>query len=113
MSVLVYLLVILRHGQGIMFIKKLIIGILSFYAVEIRRASIKESQSSLGEASIERLYESRKKREQERKKISLYDKRKWKERKKYHEKHYKLKGTRSKDQRYSNQQKLRRMYRNG
>lgn len=96
-----------------MFIKKLVIGILSFYVVEVRRVSIKEEGSSLNESQIERLYEARKKREQERKKTKLYDKRKWKERKKYREKHYKLKGTRSKDHRYSDQQKLRRMFRNG
>lgn len=96
-----------------MFIKKLIIGILSFYTFEIKRASLKEDGSSLNESRIERLYESRKKREQERKKTRLYDKRKWKEKKKYREKHYKLKGTRSKDARYSDQQKIRRMFRSG
>jgi hypothetical protein len=111
MSVLGYLLVILRHEKVSMFIKKLIIGLLSFYAVEVRRVSIKEEGSSLNESQVERLYESRKKREQVRKQTRLYDKRKWKQRKKYHEQHYKLKGTNSKDSRYSNQQKLRRMYR--
>ncbi len=95
-----------------MFIKKLIIGILSFYAVEVRRVSIRDEGSSLNESQIEHLYEARKKREQERKKTKLYDKSKFQPRKKYHEQHYKLKGTNSKDSRYSNQQKLRRMYRN-
>lgn len=95
-----------------MFIKKLIIGILCFYAVEVRRVSIRDEGSSLNESQIERLYEVRKKREQERKKTRAYDKSKWKKRKKYREQHYKLKGTNSKDSRYSNQQKLRRMYRN-
>lgn len=94
-----------------MFIKKLMIGLLSFYAVEVRRVSIKEEGSPLNESQVERLYKVRKKREQERKKTRLYDKSKWKQRKKYHEQHYKLKGTNAKDARYSNQQKLRRMYR--
>lgn len=95
-----------------MLIKKLIIGLLSFYTVEIKRASLKDTGSPLSSTSIERLYESRKRREQVKKKTKLYEKRKWKERKKYHEKHYKLKGTTPKDARFSNQQKLRRMYRN-
>jgi Ni/Co efflux regulator RcnB len=95
-----------------MLIKKFIIGLLSFYTFEIKRASIQDTGSVLSSTSIERLYESRKKREQERKKTKLYDKRKWKEKKKYREKHYKLKGTTPKDARFSNQQKLRRMYRN-
>lgn len=95
-----------------MLLKKLIIGLLSFYAIEFKRASIKDDVEPFSGSRIERLYEARKKREQERKKNRLYDKRKWKEKKKYHEQHYKLKGTNSKDARYSNQQKIRRMFRN-
>ena len=96
-----------------MLIKKLIIGLLSFYAVEIKRSSFKDDGVDTSSTiRVERLYESRKRREQVRRQSKLYDKRKWKEKKKYHEKHYKLKGSNAKDARYSNQQKIRRMFRN-
>lgn len=96
-----------------MFIKKLIIGILSFYTVEIKRPLQEKSFDLFPSSSIELTYEAQKKREKEKRKERLYDKRKWKQRKKYTERTYKIKGTRPKDVRFSNQQKIRRMFRNG
>ena len=93
-----------------MFIKKLIIGILSFYAFEVRRASLKEAHDPFTE-QIERSYEDQKKRE--KKKEKTYDNSKWKKKRSFIDKSYKLRGSHSKDARYSNQRKLRRMYRNG
>lgn len=97
-----------------MFIKKLIIGLLSFYAIEVKRSSLKnENLLSLG-FSIERSLETekKKKRESERKQTKLYNNRKWNKRRTYKEKSLKLQGVHSKDARYSNQRTLRRMYRN-
>lgn len=94
-----------------MFVRKLIIGILSFYAVEIRRSSLK-SDHSLNGYSIEYSIEKKKKRESEKKKISTYNNRKWKKKKIFKEAKLKIKGTHAKDARYSNQKMLRRMYRN-
>ena len=85
---------------------------LTFYTVEIKRSSLRDTGFIYNETSIEREYEVHKKRIQERKKTRLYDKRKWKRKKKYHEKHYKLEGSRPKDVRFSNQQRIRRMFRN-
>ncbi len=94
-----------------MFIKKLIIGLLSFYAVEIKRASVRGETPSF-EVKHERLYEAERRRETRRKKVRLYDKRKWKKKKQYKEKTFAYKGTNPKDVRFSNQQKIRRMFRN-
>lgn len=94
-----------------MFIKKLIIGLLSFYAVEVRRVSSKgETPSFL--VKHERLHEAERRRETRKKKVRLYDKRKWKEKKQYKEKTFALKGKNPKDVRFSNQRKIRRMFRN-
>ena len=101
-----------------MFIKKLVIGLLSFYAVEIKRSSLRSEDISsfdlFSSTSIEKSIgvEKKKRRESERKQTKLYDNRKWSKRRTYKEKSLKLQGSHSKDARYSNQMKLRRMYRN-
>jgi Ni/Co efflux regulator RcnB len=95
-----------------MLIKKFIIGLLSFYAFDVKRVSLKNDISFHQDEVIEREIETKKKRESEKKKTRLYEKHKWKRKKQYHEQTYKLKGTRPKDHRYSNQQKIRRMFRN-
>ena len=59
---------------------------------------------------IERSFEETQKRE--KKKQRLYQKRKWAKRKVYAQKSFALKGTNPKDARYSNQRKIRRMFRN-
>lgn len=94
-----------------MLVKKLIIGLLSFYAVEIRKSSLK-SDHPLDSYSIEYSIEKKKKRESEKKKRTNYDNRKWKKKKVFKDKKLKIRGTEAKDARYSNQRMLRRMYRN-
>ena len=94
-----------------MFIKKLIIGFLSFYTIDVNRLQRRNqvlSQSTSVEYSIEVI----RKKEQERRKKRSYKNKKWSERKKYQQKTFALKGTKAKDHRYSNQQKIRRMFRN-
>jgi hypothetical protein len=93
-----------------MFVKKLIIGLLSFYTFEIRRNSLKSELSPFAEITTEQVYESRKK--EEKKKTQKYVNPKWKKKKLYINQTFKLQGTRPKDVRFSNQQKLRRMMRN-
>lgn len=94
-----------------MFIKKFIIGLLSFYAVEIKRTKTKEEIPSF-EVRHERLFQTEQKREVRTKKVRLYDKRKWKKKRQYKERSFALKGSKPKDIRYSNQQRIRRMFRN-
>ena len=95
-----------------MFIKKLIIGLLSFYTFDLKRRTFKDDFIPREESRIERMLETRKKREAEKKKTRLYDRRKWKKKRQYKEKSFKIQGTNPKDLRFSGQQKLRRMYRN-
>lgn len=95
-----------------MLIRKLIIGLLSFYAVEVKRASIKDHESHPLEIKTERLFEVERKRETKKRKIRLYDKSKWKKKKEYKEKQLSFKGTNPKEVRFSNQRKIRRMFRN-
>lgn len=93
-----------------MFIKKFIIGLLSFYAVEVRRLNLRSVDINSLDTQIERTFENKKKKE--KKVETTYDNRKWKKKKKYIEKNFKIKGTNPKDHRFSNQKRLRRMYRN-
>lgn len=94
-----------------MFIKRLIIGLLSFYAFELRRNNLRGIQNPFSETQIVRIYESRKR--QLKNKEKAYNNRKWKKKKSYLNPTFKLQGTNSKDIRFSNQKKLRRMFRNG
>lgn len=94
-----------------MFIKKLIIGILCFYTFDTR-ARFRNGSVSRFTNSIEYSIETTRKKEIERRKSRSYKNKKWAERKKYRHKSMSLKGTRAKDHRYSNQQKIRRMFRN-
>jgi 4-amino-4-deoxy-L-arabinose transferase-like glycosyltransferase len=93
-----------------LFIRKLIIGLLSFYAFEVKRSDLRNFDTQGSDTQIERIYESRKRKL--KKKEQTYDNRKWKKKKKYAQKTLKLQGVTPKDIRYSNQRKLRRMYRN-
>lgn len=95
-----------------MFIRKLIIGLLSFYAVEVKRSSIKKDEGTSLEIRHERLYEIGKRREAKKRKTKTYDNRKWKKKTQFKERSFKISGTQPKDVRYSNQQKIRRMFRN-
>ncbi|GEM_PF-887623 len=91
-----------------MLIRKLIVGLLSFYFLEFNQfRSINQSSSP---EVVELFWE--KKKQKEKKKSRLYDNRKWKKKKRFKEKSISLKGTHAKDRRYSNQKLLRRMYRN-
>lgn len=87
----------------------LIVGIFSFVLIDLnilRKLRI----SSKNVVSITDEFEDKKTKNKKRRKS--YKNRKYKKRKKFKNKHYKLKDTKSKDARYSNHQKLRRMYRN-
>lgn len=95
-----------------MLIRKLIIGFLSFYAVEVKRASLKNSKTTPIQVERELELEIVKKREAKKQKTRLYDKRKWKKKQRFIEPAFKIKGTNPKDVRFSNQQKIRRMFRN-
>lgn len=95
-----------------MFVRKLIIGLLSFYAVEVQRYREKHEGLQSFDTQVERLLEEEKKREQIKKKTKLYDKRKWKKKQQFRQKTFAMKGTNPKDVRFSNQQKIRRMFRN-
>lgn len=94
-----------------MFIKNLIIGLLSFYFFDPKKNGFRHAEELQFSVQIERLFEKRKQRESERKKAGLYPKRKWLPRKIYVDRTYKIKGNNPKNKRYSNQQMLRRMYR--
>lgn len=59
---------------------------------------------------IERSFEETQRKE--KRKQRLYQTRKWTKKKTYRQKNFSLKGTNSKDNRYSNQRKIRRMFRN-
>ncbi len=91
-----------------MLIRKFIIGLLSFYYSELR--SVQPGSRVSGQETVEFFWE--KKKQKEKKKSRPYDNRKWKKKKNYKEKSFSLKGTGAKDRRYSNQQLIRRMYRN-
>jgi len=93
-----------------MFIKKLIIGILCFYTIDTR-TRFRNSWVNRFTHSIEYSFETTRKKEIERRKSRSYKNKKWSERKKYKQKTFALKGTRAKDHRYSDQQKIRRMFR--
>lgn len=94
-----------------MLFQKLILGILSFYLFDPTRI-VKNRPSHEVECFIERIYEANKKRKNERKKIRLYGRGKWKPPKKYAEKQLAFKGVQPKDKRYSHHKTIRRMFRN-
>lgn len=96
-----------------MFLKKLIIGLLSFYVFDPKSAPHVQKLINSIEYVIEREIEIVKKRRKEKKQSQKYDNRKYKKKHVYQKINFKISGTRAKDVRYSNQQKLRRMYRNG
>lgn len=91
-----------------MFIRKIIIGLLSFYYIEVRTIARRSGLTT--PESIERIFE--KKKQKEKRKERPYDNSKWKKRKAFREKTFALKGSHSKDRRFSNQRSLRRMFRN-
>jgi len=91
-----------------MLIRKLIVGLLSFYFLEFNQYRSTDQPSS--SEVVELFWE--KKKQKEKKKSRHYDNRKWKKKKRFKEKSISLKGTHSKDRRYSNQKLLRRMFRN-
>ena len=93
-----------------MFIKNLIIGLLSFYAFDLSRLKKSTLLLHFNETQIERTIENKKRKEKKQEKS--YDNRKWRASKKYVNQHFKTKGSHPKDHRYSNQKRLRRMYRN-
>lgn len=94
-----------------MFFKKLILALFGFYYFDPSR--IKKNNFYEGfDNYIERNYESKKNRKNERKKILQQEFHTWKPRRKYIVKQFALKGVKPKDHRYSHQKKLRRMYRN-
>lgn len=93
-----------------MLLRKFIVGLLSFYYVEVRTAFRRVEAGA--DESIERLYEKKKQKNKEKKKERPYDNRKWKKRKKFREKTFSLRGGNPKDVRFSNQKSLRRMFRN-
>lgn len=87
----------------------LIISIFSFVLIDLNLIQ-KRKISSKFTVSITDEFEDKKTKNKKRKK--LYKNRKYKKKKRFENKQYKLKGTKAKDTRYSNHQKLRRMYRN-
>lgn len=95
-----------------MFLKKLIIGLLSFYLFDPKSNSRKQNLSNSSEQVIEREIEEVKKLRKEKKRTQKYDNRKYKRQRKYHLKKLKYSGTRAKDARFSGHRSLRRMYRN-
>ncbi len=62
--------------------------------------------------SIERLFEKEDHREKRKKKRRHYRRGKFKKRQRFRQKHFALKGSHSKDHRYSHQKKIRRMHTN-
>lgn len=95
-----------------MFLKKLIIGLLSFYTFDIKLRSDKNRAFFYYEIQCEKILENTKRREIRRQKSRLYKNPKWKKKKKFQLKCFKLQGTHAKDIRFSHQKKIRRMYRN-
>lgn len=95
-----------------MLIKKLIIGLLSFYAFDFKRQASREDVSWNASSFVERSVEEKKKKEAERKKIKLNERKKYIPKDPYVQKTLKIKGSNPKDLRFSNQKRLRRMYRN-
>jgi hypothetical protein len=93
-----------------MFIKKLVIGLLSFFAFEFKRNDHKSYESFCSDIKIERTYEAR--RRQLKKREKRYKNSKWRKRKTYATKAYKFQGSNPKDARFFNQRMLRRMFRN-
>lgn len=94
-----------------MLLRKIIIGILSFYFYDPKKYFQKEINLESSEQIVLTL-EKKKKREEERRKSRSYKNKKWKKKKEYREKTFAIKGKEAKDKRFSNQQLLRRMYRN-
>lgn len=86
-----------------MFIKKLIIGLLSFYFYNTSKTRSEEQKPQ-----VEINYSIEKRRRKQR----LYKNKKWKKRANFKARVYKLTGSQPKDHRFSNQRKLRRMFRN-
>lgn len=87
----------------------LIAGLFSFSSINLRLFR-KSSHSAQPTSFISTsLFEER---EKLKKRLKKYKNRKYKKRQRYKPKHYKLAGTMAKDNRYSNQKRLRRMYRN-
>mgnify|MGYP005689672603 FL=1 len=80
-----------------MLIRKLIIGLLSFYAIEVKRASLKNTETSPIQVQHELELEIVKKREAKKQRTRLYDKRKWKKKQRFKEPAFKIKGTNPKD----------------
>lgn len=93
-----------------MLIKKLIIGLLSFYAIDVTQRKLAKAASPFPETQVERLYESV--RRQIKKKEKSYDNRKWKSKKRYKSPTLAFKESKPRDVRYSNQKMIRRMFRN-
>lgn len=94
-----------------MFFKKLVIGLLSFWAFEIRKTS-RQIEFSVNETVYEREIEDHKKREIKKRKERHYPKGKKRRKTDYKVKTYAYQDSRARDHRFSNQQKLRRMFRN-
>lgn len=85
----------------------LIAGTFSFFTVDLRlfRKSCTDvyQEDSISMELLER-------KEKLKRKQKKYKNNKYKKRRKYQQKHYKLKGTHTKDKRYSNQKDIRRMH---
>ena len=96
-----------------MLIRKIIIGILSFYFYD-PKANYRQKSFNTFDSEIVRTLENKKKSErgQERRKEKTYENRKWKKKKNFREKTFAIKGVQSKDVRFTNQKMIRRMYRN-
>jgi hypothetical protein len=92
-----------------MLLKKLIIGLLSFYVVEVKKSS-NRNLTAFPDFHIERVYEEKKKKLKIREKT--YENKKWKKKSKYKNHTLKWQGSHPKGVRFSNQKSLRRMYRN-
>lgn len=97
--------------------QKLILAILSFYAVDVKRIHRATSTVLVTPAvGVELLYEEKKKRDTERKKerkqTRPYPKGKRRKKKQFAERKWSYQSSQPRDVRFSNQQKLRRMFRN-
>jgi hypothetical protein len=106
-----FLIHISLHTGVHLFFKKLIIGLLSFWAFEIKQSS-RKFDYVVTEIVYERELEDQKKRETKKRKERHYPKGKKRRKTDYKVKSYSYRESRPRDQRFSNQQKLRRMFRN-
>lgn len=93
---------------------KILFGIFSCFIVDVKRFNFREDFTSLstGQYVYARELGTYKKRQSEKKKVSLYKKGKWQKKKSYQIKTHAYQSVRPRDVRFTNQQKLRRMYRN-